>query len=86
MREALAAMFAFNGAECATFRQTLEAAPPLSRFWGVFAGHTHVQYDGTAFDEWPSFEQHAMKATKDTPELTLVHVAADGQVTVEHGR
>jgi 3',5'-cyclic AMP phosphodiesterase CpdA len=81
-----AAAFAFTGAETASFRQAVEAAPPLSRFWGVLAGHTHLQYDGTAFDEWPSFEQHVPKATKDTSLVTVVHVAADGVVTVEQGQ
>jgi hypothetical protein len=66
--------------------RALEAAPPLSRYFGVLAGHSHRDYHGTAFDEWPWFEQHELAATKETGELALVHVLADGTVTVEAGR
>jgi len=81
-----AAAFTFSSAEGAAFRGALEAAPPLSRYFGVLAGHSHRDYHGTAFDEWPWFEQHELAATKETGELALVHVLADGTVTVEAGR
>ncbi len=74
--------FTFTSAEKSIFRATLAAAPPLDRYYGVFAGHTHVEYHGTAFDEWSSFAQHVPAACKDQPQILLVRVSADGTAKV----
>ena len=74
--------FAFTSAEKAIFRAALAAAPPLGRYYGVFAGHTHIEYHGTAFDEWSDFAQHVPAACKDRPQIFLVRVSADGTVKV----
>ena len=72
----------FSSDEMAQFRAALAAAAPVDRYWGVFAGHLHRAYQGTAFDEWPTFAQIETDASMDSGAVTLVHVPAVGAVDV----
>jgi hypothetical protein len=74
--------FAFGPIKKDEFRSTIEAAPPLSRYFGVFDGHTHLEYNGTAFDQWPSFAEHTTAACKVSSAITLARVFPDGSVEV----
>jgi len=44
------------------------------KYWGTFAGHFHIWYNGTAFDEWPEFWLWETEASKETGAISLVHV------------
>ena len=74
--------FSFGPIEKDKFRAAISAAPPLSRYFGVFDGHTHLEYHGTAFDQWPNFAEHITAACKDSSAITLARVFPDGSVEV----
>lgn len=48
------------------FRTLLEQAysPVDQYYWGQLAGHVHIWYNSTSFDEWPKFRLWESSATK----------------------
>jgi len=74
--------FTFSGEEQAIFRNTLSSYAPIELYWGVLAGHSHRRWEGPAFVEWPFFAQVETAACKDSADVTLVRVAADGTVEI----
>jgi predicted phosphodiesterase len=76
-------LMTFTSEEKAKFRSMISNIMPVEKYWGVFAGHFHIWYNGTAFDEWPTFMQWETEATKTTSAFTLVTVKNDQIVDLE---
>ena len=67
----------FNEAQKKVVQQLLMQHPPLSRMFGVWGGHIHRWFNGTAFDgdEWKSFRQFETDACKGQWDTTSIHSA-----------
>lgn len=72
-------IYGWSSSQKKAIRAVLELAFPVEKYWGVIAGHWHRWFDGTAFDEWPTFRQWETAACKDTGSITLVGVSG-GQI------
>lgn len=67
-------IYGFSGKQKEAVRNLLSTYLPVERYWGVLAGHWHRWFDGTAFDEWPSFRQWETEACKAGGAISLVRV------------
>jgi len=70
-------IYGFSTDQKDAVRYLLTYYQPLDRYWGVFAGHWHRWYNGTAFDEWPKFWEWETDACKNNAAITLVTVEDD---------
>jgi len=53
---------------------------PAEKYWGVFAGHYHIWWNGTAFDDWREFREWETKACKKDGAITVATVDNDSIV------
>jgi len=78
-------IFTFNRTEKEQFRNLLLKHRLLNNYFGVFAGHLHRWYNGTAFDEWNTFVQWETAACKGEWDDDLIH-SGFTLASVENGR
>lgn len=76
------AIYAFSSKDKNRIRDVLSKYFPIETYWGIFAGHFHRWFDGTAFDEkeWRTFHQHESSAGKSNGSYAIVNVANDHHI------
>jgi hypothetical protein len=67
-------IYGWSGSQKKAMRVMFQEAFPVEKYWGVVAGHWHRWFNGTSFDEWPSFRQWETNACKLQGSITLAHV------------
>jgi 3',5'-cyclic AMP phosphodiesterase CpdA len=67
-------IYGFSTLEKEEIRNMLVKYFSVEEYWGVFAGHIHTWYNGTAFNEWPTFRQWQTEACKWAGGFTLATV------------
>jgi hypothetical protein len=65
-------IYGFSGDQKTQVRALLSNYFPEQQYWGVIAGHWHRWFNGTAFDEWPTFRQWETDACKLNGAISLV--------------
>jgi len=77
-------IYAFSKEKKTAIGELLHSFPSLEeKYWGVFAGHFHIWYNGTAFNGWPKFKQWETAACKRIAAITLVTVEDDQIVDIQ---
>jgi len=56
---------------------------PIEKYWGVLAGHWHRWFNGTAFDEWPTFMQWETEACKLSGGFSLITIKNDSIIDLK---
>ena len=75
-------LYTFDANERDQYKAALLNAWDRELYWGLFAGHIHRRWEGSAFDDWPELIQMETAACQDGSQVTLVRVEVDGTVEV----
>lgn len=74
-------IYGWAGWQKAAMRTLFETYFPVEQYFGVIAGHWHRWFNGTAFDEWPTFRQWETAACKEGGYITIATVSNGNQIT-----